>query len=124
MGKRKNRLGNFDYPRFQFVSIRSNRWKWPQLNGPACHSLSLCPSNCSFYFGTQRSKWRTNVVLLSTTRKVIVATISGCLVFVARRDANGNDAGLNPPTKMLARAGGNSHQRPALVSIFAHIILI
>jgi hypothetical protein len=25
MGKRKNRLGNFDYPRFQFVSIRSNR---------------------------------------------------------------------------------------------------
>jgi hypothetical protein len=41
MGKRRNRLGNFDYPCFQFVSLRSNRWKWPQLNGPACHSLSL-----------------------------------------------------------------------------------
>jgi hypothetical protein len=45
-------------------------------------------------------------------------------VFVALRDANGNDAGLNPPTKMLARAGRNSHQRPTLVSIFAHVILI
>jgi hypothetical protein len=45
-------------------------------------------------------------------------------VFVARRDANGNDAGLNPPPKMLARAGRNSHQRPTLVSIFAHVILI
>jgi hypothetical protein len=41
-GQAKKLLGNFDYPRFQFVSIRSNRWKWPQLNGPACHSLSLC----------------------------------------------------------------------------------